>query len=212
MAIKFWSGVGVAIQSALAAAQTITGITQANPGVVSSAGTLPANGDFVLLTVQGMHQLDQRVVRVANVGAGTFELEGVDTSLFDAFSSGTFEVITFGTTLTKAAGVNASGGDFEFSDLTTIHDNIRKSAPTVASPMQYNFDCFWDPSDAALIALKAASDSKSTRAVRFTFADGSIFVFSGFIGASMAPTGTAQDTVKTAVNITANGRPTTYAS
>lgn len=217
MAAKFWSNVSVGIQSALATAVTITGITKASPGVVSytDAGSSdPANGAYVLLTIQGMHQLDQRVVRVANVSAGsdTFELEGVDTSLFDTFSSGTFQVITFGTTMTSAAGINASGGDYETADLTTIHDNTRKIAPTVASALQYTFDMFWDPADAALVALKAASDAKTTRAIKFTFADGSLFLFSGYVGASLAPTGSAQDTVKTSVLISAYGRPTTYAS
>lgn len=214
MTPSYWSNVQVAIQSALAAAVTIDTMSKANPCVVEYTGTDPTNGDFVLLNVNGMHQMDQRVVRVANVDTATddFETEGVDTTLFGTFSSGTFQVITFGTSLAAAVGIQASGGEFETADITTIHDSVRRIAPTVASPLSYTFDCLWDPSDAALLALKSASESKATRAVKFTFSDGRIFVFSGYIGCSLAPTGSAQEAVRTSVTITAYGRPTAYSS
>ena len=113
MGAKVWSNVQVAIQSALAAALPISGITKASPGVVTySSGTDPVDGDYVYLSsILGMYQLDERVVRVDNAnGAGnTFELEGVDTTLFDTFSSGNAQVITFGTTLNLITGVTASG-------------------------------------------------------------------------------------------------------
>ena len=69
--------------------------------------TDPVNGDFVVLTVVGMHQVNGRVFRVANVnGAGnTFELEGENTTAYDTFTSGTAEVITFGTTAATFTGV-----------------------------------------------------------------------------------------------------------
>jgi hypothetical protein len=93
MAAKKWSKVQVAIQSALAAAISITAITKANPGVATYSGVDPVNGDYAILRVQGMHQLNKRVVRFANVnGAGnTVELEGIDTTLFDTFTSGTLK-------------------------------------------------------------------------------------------------------------------------
>ncbi len=212
--VSKWSGVGVAVESALATAITISGITKANPGVVTYTGTDPSNGDYVYLEVQGMYQLDGRVVRVANVnGAGnTFELEGVDTSAFDTFSSGTAEVITFGTTLATLTGLSASGGDFDFIDITTIHDNIRKQTPGLPNPSTYSFESIWDVSDAGLVALKSASDNQAKKAVKFTFANGQKMVLTGYIGATLLPTGNAQEVVKTSVVITADGKPTVYSS
>lgn len=214
MTPSFWSNVQVAIQSALSAPITIDDITQANPGVVSYTGNDPVNGNFILISALGMHQLDQRVARIANVDSvgNTFELEGIDTTGFDSFTSGTAEVVTFGNSLSSAVGVQASGGDYETVDVTTVHDAVRKIVPTVASALSYNFDCLWDPSDPALLAFKAASDTKETRCVRFTFSDGRIFVFSGYVGASLAPTGGAQESVKTSVSVTAFGRPSAYSS
>lgn len=212
--VSLWSNVAIAIQSALAAALTITGITKANPGVVTYTGTDPVNGDYVLLTVQGMHQLDGRVFRVANVnGAGnTFELEGENTTSYDTFTSGTLQIITFGTTLATATTLSASGGDFEFVDTTTIHQAIRTQIPGVAAPAVYSFENIWDVSDAGLVALKQASDLKATRAVRITFSNGQKVLFNGYIGATLLPVGAAQDKVVTPTVITMYGRPTTYAS
>lgn len=207
-----WSNVGVAVESALGADLTISGITKANPGVATSTAHGLSNGDYVILEIQGMHQLDGRVVRVANVAANTFELEGVDTTLFDTFSSGTANEITFGTTLTTLTGLSASGGDFDFLDTTTIHDNTRKQIPGLASPSTYSFESIWDVSDAGLVALKAASDNQAKKAVKFAFANGQKMVLAGYIGATLLPTGSAQEVVKTSVVITADGKPTVYSS
>lgn len=214
MTAKVWSGVSIAVQSALATALTVTGITKANPAVVSYTGTDPSNGDYLLLKIQGMHQIDYRVVRAANVsGAGnTFECEGVDSSAYDAFSSGTAEVITFGTTLSIVGSLSVSGGDFNMIDVTTIHDSVNKQVPGNANPIVISMTCDWDPSDAGLVALKSASDAKAVRCIRVTFSDGTKVVFAGYVGATAFPTGSAQQRVETPVQITAYGRTTAYAS
>lgn len=214
MAAKFWSNVAVAVQSALATAITFTGITKANPGVGTYTGTDPSNGDYVLLSVTGMHQVNNKIVRVANVNAGsnTFEFEGVDTTLYDTFSAGTGQVITFGTTLSTLTNISASGGDYEEADVTTIHDTQRSVVPTVASPISFDFESRWEVSDAGLVALKTASDSKVTRCVRFTFSNGSKFLFNAYVGCSLSPTGQAQDVVKTSVTLKAQGTTTVYSS
>ena len=215
MAAKVWSGVAIAVQSALATAVTISGITKANPAVISwASGTDPSNGDYALLKIQGMSQLDYRVVRVANLnGAGnTFEAEGVDSTLFDTFSSGTFEVITFGTTLSTIADLSVSGGDFNFIDVTTIADNVNKQIPGNANPLSISMTANWDPSDAGITALKTASDSKAVRAVRITFSDGAKVLFAGYVGATNFPTGSAQQKVSTPISFSVYGRATAYSS
>lgn len=80
-----------------ATAQSITGITQADPAVLTYSGSdTYANGDEVFITgVSGMTQVNGKFFRVANVntGANTFELKttdgvDVDATGFDAYSSG----------------------------------------------------------------------------------------------------------------------------
>lgn len=211
--VRKWSNVAVAMQSALAAADTITAITKANPGVATATAHGFANGDYVLLTVGGMYQVNGKVVRVANVTANTFELEGINTTSYDTFSSGTAEAITFGTSVTTATDINASGGDFDFIDTTTIHSNVKTQVPGAANPATYTFNNLWDVSDTGLVALKAASDAQAQRAFKFTFGTaGQIMVFAGYVGATLLPTGSAQDKVVTPATITMFGTPTFYAS
>jgi hypothetical protein len=208
-----WSNVAVAMQSALAAADTISGITKANPGVATSTSHGLSKGDYVYLTVNGMHQLNDRVVRVANVAANTFELEGVDTTAFDTFTSGTAEAVTFGTSITTATTVSSDGGNFDFIDTTTIHVNARSQVPGLPNATTYNMDHLWDPADAGQIAMKSASDAQARRAFKFTFGTGGkIMVFAGYVGFNGAPGGSAQDKVTTPSTITSNGKPTYYAS
>lgn len=80
----------------LSAAQNITGITRANPGVLTYSGADPANGAWVYLTgILGMTQLNGRYVKVTNVNAGanTFEIATIhggaalDTTTYTAYSS-----------------------------------------------------------------------------------------------------------------------------
>ena len=210
--ITKWSNVAVSVQSALAATKTITAITKASPGVVSSTTHGYSNGDYVLLSIQGMYQLNYRVMRVSAVATDSFTLEGEDTTNYATFTSGTAQKITFGTTLATLTNINASGGDFDFVDTTTIHDSIKTQIPGLGNPSTYQFESFWDPSDAGLVALKSASDAQAQRAILFSFSNSQKFVFNGYVGCSLSPTGSAQDLIKTSVVFTSLGGPKAYAS
>lgn len=207
-----WSNVAIAMQSALAAAKDITAITKANPAAVSSATHGLTTGDYVKLTVQGMHQLNARAFKVTVIDAGSYSLDGIDSTAFDTFSDGSGEEITFGTTLGTVTSLTGSGGEFDFLDTTTVHDSIRTQIPGLPSALQYSFENLWDPTDAGLIAMKAASDVQAQRAFLFTFASGTKMLFNGYVGCSMVPVGNAQDLVKTNATITAHGTPSYYAA
>lgn len=211
-----WSNVQVALQSSLSAAQDVSAITKASPGVLTYVGSDPSNGDYILLTsIEGMREVNNRIFRVANVNAGgnTLELEGENTSSYGTFSgTGSMQIITFGTTLEIVRGVNASGGEPREIEATTIHDTEEVIEYGVLSRSQFSMECLWDPADAGLVALKAASEIKADRCVRFTWANGYKHLFYGKVAAGGDPTGSAQQLVTTQVTITRQGRATFYAS
>jgi len=63
----------------LEANKTITGITQANPGVVTSTAHGLSNGDTVVISgVVGMTQVNGKRFTVASVAANTFALQDID--------------------------------------------------------------------------------------------------------------------------------------
>lgn len=76
------------------AAKTVTGITQANPGVVTSAGHGFVNGNWVVFAgILGMVQLNGQACIVAGAAANTFTLQDVDgnaldTTIYSAYGSG----------------------------------------------------------------------------------------------------------------------------
>lgn len=67
----------------------ITGITQDNPGVVTATAHGFSNGDQVYLDqIVGMTELNGVTATVANKTDDTFELSGINTSGYTAYSSG----------------------------------------------------------------------------------------------------------------------------
>lgn len=210
----FWTNVGVDVQTALSTAQSITGITKANPGVVTYTGADPANGDYVLLKVAGMTELNDRVVRVANVNtaANTFEIESEDTTAYGTFlSTGSqFQIVTYGASFNILQTINVSGGDPEFTDTTTIHDAIRKRAPTVVSPLSFSSDALFDPADPGFVEANKAYKSKTKRAVKFRFGTGAKMAFNGYFSAAGVPKGQAQGVVQNTIAIEAQNVPTVW--
>ena len=89
--IQFFRNQGVIVETA----DTITGITQANPGVVTANGHGYSNGDRVIISgVAGMTQVNGVTFRVAGVTANTFQLtnaqtgSNINTSSYGAYTSG----------------------------------------------------------------------------------------------------------------------------
>ena len=88
--IRFYKDSGAILE----ANKTITGITQANPGVVTSASHGFSNGDTVVISgVVGMTQVNGKRFTVASVATNTFQLKDIDganvnTTSYTAYSSG----------------------------------------------------------------------------------------------------------------------------
>ena len=83
--IRFYKDGGLLTE----ASQNITAVTQANPAVVTITSHTFTNGDRIFISgVAGMTQLNNREFTVANATANTFELSGIDSTGFDAYTSG----------------------------------------------------------------------------------------------------------------------------
>lgn len=77
------------LTGAKAPGTAITGITQANPGVVTSTAHGLSNGERVVLNdVIGMREVNGVTYRVAGATANTFQLQNTNTSAYTAYSSG----------------------------------------------------------------------------------------------------------------------------
>ena len=92
---------------------TITNITQANPGeVTTSAAHGFSNGDLIYIDlVQGMTQVNQAFYTITVTGATTFTL-GIDTTAFGAYTSGGVANESVTTLATSGMGFFASSNGF----------------------------------------------------------------------------------------------------
>lgn len=211
--INVWSKVGVAVQTVLGTAKTITGITKASPAVATSTSHGFVAGDILLLKISGMATLDYNVVRVlAAPTADTFSLEGVDSTTFDTFTSGTAQKITFGANASTFQDVSVSGGEAAGIAINTVHVDQGYEIPGNRSPIVINMGSLWDPADTALLALKGFDDTKTPCAVLLTFATGAKIMFCAYASASLAPTGSSGQAVTTPVSLRLRGRLTSYAT
>lgn len=83
--IRFYQGNGRVQETA----KTITGVTQANPAVVTSASHGYSNGDSVWIdNIVGMEEVNRQEFTVAGVTTNTFQLSGVDSTGYTAYASG----------------------------------------------------------------------------------------------------------------------------
>jgi hypothetical protein len=80
--ITKWSNVAVSVQSVLAVAVNITGITKASPAVATYVGADPSNGDYIVITATGMTEVDGRIFRVAE--ALESGMVGINTGIISA--------------------------------------------------------------------------------------------------------------------------------
>ncbi len=208
------SGLRMALQSAIAAAKTITAATNDATGTFTSNAHGYANGDIVLLEVLGMTEVNNRLFEVMGVTANTFALEGVngttaiDTSDYGVFTSGTAKKITLGTSITGVSGFAPSGGDIKFLDTTTVHDTEDKQVTAGSTALSYNLTFQWDPADTAQAAMLATSRLGASKAFRILWPNDTYVMFYGTVGYNGAPGGDNQGVTTTNAAVALSGTAT----
>lgn len=218
MTIHINAGLKLYMESAIAAAKTITGITKAAPGVVSSTAHGYANGDTVLLEVQGMVEVHGRLFSVINVATDSYQLAGVDgvtgldTTLFNTFTSGTAKKVTLGTSITGVQDFTFAGGEIKTTDTTTVNDLVDTQAVTGATAQSADMTMQWDPADTAQKAMITAFQTRANKGFKVVWPDGANVKFYGTVGYTGAPGGGKQGVTTSPAKITMLGGLTIQAA
>lgn len=216
MPIRTNSGLKLFMESAIAAAKTITAITKAAPGVFSSTAHGFANGDLILLEIQGMVELHGSLVKVVSVATDTFQVAGVDgstgldTTLFSTFSSGTAKKLTLGTSITGVQDFSFSGGEIKTEDTTTVNDIIDTQIVVGATAQAAEMTMQWDPGSAAQKAMLDAFRTRANKGFRVVWPDGANVLFYGTVGYTGAPGGGKQGVTTSPAKVTMLGGLTIY--
>lgn len=205
------SGTRIFVQSAIGAPQSLSGISKANPAVVTYTGANPANGDYIALTdMFGMTEFQDAVVKVANVNGGgkTFETKNQNSSGYGTFVSGNMAGITFGLEIGDATGFSISGFEQQFAEYNLLRDRITRKVPTTVSGGTLEVPMLWDPASAMAQAVLTAADSAQRLAFKVLFPDGLEMLFYGYIGSSGMPkAGSNNEVMQASVSITMATRP-----
>lgn len=217
MAILSSAGATVAIATAFSATGTASAFTNAANGVITVTGIGTAVvGDFVEIVSSPWQRLEGRVFRISNVASDALTLEGCDTSnttLFPA-TQGVGTVarrITTWTAVSQVTGIEVSGGEQQFTDITFLSDIISKQFPTKRSPITMRLPLIYDPGLAWVPTIRGISGSSTPNAVRLTGQSGMRMVLNGFVSFLDAPT-IDGDVFRGSIDIAGVAIPTVYAS
>lgn len=215
MAVSLPNGALVHIASGTGSAITVTALTNANPAVATATAHGLSNGDYVIVT-SGWSRLTDRVVRVANVTANTFELEGIDTSDTDIYpagnGTGSVKEVTAWTQLSQILSSSSSGGEQQFLDYQFLEADAAKRIPTFKSPAGLTFTVADDPTLAGYIAAKNANDDRVERALRVTLPNSAKLLYLAYISLAPSPSLTVNEVMSVEITASLLNDPVRYAS
>ena len=165
-----------------------------------------------------MVELNGRLFKVVNVAADNFQLAGVDgttgidTTLYNTFSSGTAKKVTLGTSITGVQEFTFSGGDIKTVDTTTVNDLVDTQIVVGAAAQAADLTMQWDPSSAAQQAMIAAFQTRATKGFKVMWPDGAFVLWYGTVGYTGAPGGGKQGVTTSPAKITMLGGLTVCAA
>ena len=208
------SGLAMLMQSAIAAPKTITIATNADPGVFTSTAHGYNDGDIILLEIDGMPDLNERLFQVYAKATDTFQLEdvdgisGIDTTSLGTFISGTAKKLTMGISIVGVQEFAPSGGEPKYLDTTTVHDLNDRQVVNGSTAMSYSLTFQWDPANAAQAAMLAAFKASAQRGFKITWPNGRTCMFYGTVGFSGMPGGGNQGITTTTAGVALEADPT----
>lgn len=215
MAVYLPNGSTVSIASGYGAEKTISAITNANPGVATSAAHGFSDGDYIDV-VSGWARLTDRIVRVDDSTTGTFELEGIDTSSTSLFptggGAGTCREITGWTQLAQILDSTSEGGEQQYWTGQFLESDREIRIPTTKSAAGINFQIADDPTLPGYQLAKVANDDREPRAVMITLSNGQKLLYKAYISLSLIPSLTVNEAMTVGVTLSLLGDPVRYAS
>lgn len=172
-------GITVAIAATYGAAKTVTAVTLANPGVATSTSHGMANDTVGYFnTVSGMAQLQDQACRVKNQATNTFELQGLNTTGYSAFTAGEFTPVATWATLSESTSYEIGGGAAEKLDVTTLLDIVKKEEQGLLPVGNVSINVIaQDTPSTAMGLLEAAVQAQGSVLVRITLSTGPVRIF-----------------------------------
>lgn len=214
MAVSLPNGALISIASGYGSALTVSAITNANPAVATSTAHGLTNGDFVEVT-SGWSRLTNKVVKVANVTANTFDLVAIDSSLTSIYpagsGTGTVRKVTGYTQLSQILSSTSDGGTQNYVSYQFLESDAEKRIPTFKSASGLTFSVADDATQPGYILASVANDDRLARAVKATLPSGSVISYNAFISINRTPSMTVNELMAIECTMSLLAEPVRYA-
>lgn len=165
------------VASTIAAAKTVSSVTNATEAVATSTAHGYSNGDIVIM-FSGWGRLNKRAFRIKSVTADTFVLEGCDTSSTTFFPAGsgvgTVQKISTWTQVTTVMNPKTNGGDPKKVTYKFIESDVEYSINDGFAATDYEIELDADSiGGAGYTALKSLTDLQTDTVLRIITKSGS---------------------------------------
>jgi hypothetical protein len=191
MAFSLPNNIAYAVASAYAALIAVTAATNATEAVLTTANNTYAIGDYLEFT-SGWSKANGRIFRAKAPTATSVTLEGFDTTDTVAFPAGagvgSLRKITSWQSIVQVLSCDVSGGDPKYATVNPMDGDMELSLPDGFSATTLNMSIADDPAQAHNAVLRAASNSAKIIALKCVLQNGSILLYSGYVGFNENPT------------------------
>ena len=190
MAYSLPEGSSQQFSNTLAAAKTITAITNANPAVATCTGHGYTTGDEIMLS-SGWEDATDSVYKIESVDSNSFKILGLDTtntSFFPAGSGGgSAQKLSAWTAIPQVLTISASGGDARFTDVNPLAKRNGIRIPTGFNATSVTLSLGFDATNASYKSMVGISRSLSKVAFKQVLSGGSTQYGWGYMTVSEFP-------------------------
>jgi len=190
MAYSLPEGSSQQFSNTLAAAKTITAITNANPAVATCTAHGYTTGDEIMLS-SGWEDATDSVYKIESVDANSFKILGLDTTNTSFFPTGsgggTAQKLSAWTAIPQVLTISASGGDARFTDVNPLAKRNGIRIPTGFNATSVTLSLGFDATTPAYKTMVGISRSLSKVAFKQVLSGGSVQYGWGYLTVSEFP-------------------------
>lgn len=190
MAYSLPEGSSQQFSNTLAAAKTITAVTNANPAVATCTAHGYTTGDEIMLS-SGWEDATDSVYMIESVDSNSFKILGLDstnTSFFPAGSGGgSAQKLSAWTAIPQVLTISASGGDARFTDVNPLAKRNGIRIPTGFNATSVTLSLGFDATTPTYKTMVGLSRSLSKVAFKQVLSGGSVQYGWGYLTVSEFP-------------------------
>jgi hypothetical protein len=195
--------------------KNVTAVTNANPAVATSVAHGYVDNDEVLF-ISGWEDATDTVFRVDQQSVDSFQFLGLDSSSTAYYpaggGTGTTQKMSTWTTIPQVLSVSTSGGDARFTQIAPLARRNATQVATGFNPSSMTLTLGHDPSNAAWIAMVAASRTLSKVAFKVVLGGGGTMYGYGYLSVSELPQLASNQANTVTAVISLLGRPISYST